>query len=81
MSHCGVANPRGGEVLFADKTMFLPYIKEISNTYSNTILLCGEGSFAATRGLTQKRIDNGGLPRGGEVLFADKTMFLPYKGD
>ncbi len=44
--------PRGGEVLFAVKTMFLPY-KKISNTYDNTTLLCGERKFAATTELTQ----------------------------
>ncbi len=44
--------PSGGEVLFAVKTMFLPYKKD-SDTYDNTKLLCGERKFAATRELTQ----------------------------
>ena len=34
------ACPRGGEVLFAVKTMFLPY-KDISAAYINTGRLCG----------------------------------------
>ena len=55
----------------------LIHYKKDSNAYGNNTLLYGEGDFAATRRLKQKR--NGGLARGGEALFADKIMFLPYK--
>ncbi len=75
-----VACPRGGEVLFAVKTMFLPYKKD-SDTYGNTTLLCGERKFAATRELTQNVAAMVACPSGGEGDFAVKTMFLPYKKD
>ena len=39
--------PRGGEVLFAVKTMFIHY-KNDSDAYNNTTLLCGKEDFAAT---------------------------------
>ena len=54
-------------------------IKKISNTYSNTTPLCGERKFATTRELNQNAAAMVACPRGGEVLFAVKTMFLPYK--
>ena len=40
-----VACPRGGEVLFAVKIMFLPCKEDVSDAYSNTTLLCGEVLF------------------------------------
>ena len=73
--------PRGGEVLFAAKIMFIPYNKDISNTYSNTKLLCGEEDFTATRGLNQNVAEMVVCPRGGEVPFAVKIMFIPYKNN
>ncbi len=61
--------------------MFIPYNKDISNTYSNTKLLCGEEDFTATRGINQNVAEMVACPRGGEVLFAVKIMFIPYKNN
>lgn len=72
---------RGGEVLFDDKIMFIPCEKRLAIPTSVPNHCAAKGSFAATKGLNQKRIGNGGLPRGGEVLFAGKIMFIPYNKD